>query len=289
MKRNFEPEYSQETDTLYNYCLWEYDPPAPLAGKMRSVNLLRHSFEILDAGPAMYDLVDALRWEIGMGNTVWGLKKAGEVMEWEYYFYDYRRRERERSLSKVLQAMSPWVHARIEPNENLHYFMFSLDIDDGLLRGARDLDCAHIYFGNPGSTVSSGICYAQTEMGMRLENFYFFFRPAHQMEDVLAKAACSAQIDGTRIPVDAVVRPELRDCRTICCANKQRSDCIYFSGITIDQFLFFLRWMEYPERLQAFVEEHYSLLDHLLFDVGFDYRMEAGELVVVKSAYYGNF
>ena len=115
MKRFFELEYSQETDILYNYCLWQYDPLASLAGKIRSVNLLRHSFEILGASPAMYDLVDALRWEIGMGKTVWGLKKAGEVMEWEYYFYDYRRRERERSLSKVLQAMSPWVHARDGP------------------------------------------------------------------------------------------------------------------------------------------------------------------------------
>ena len=289
MRGTMELEYAQETDRLYNYCLWEYTPTVSLAGKLRSVNLLRHSFQCLEASPAMYDLVDALRWEIGMGNTVWGLKKAGDLMGWEYYFYDYRRQERERSLSKVLSAMRPWVKTSVMPNENLHYFMFSLDIGDELLRGDRDLDCAHIYIGNPGSTVSSGICYAQTEAGMRLENFYFFFHPADQMDEIDAKILCSTQIDGTKIPRDAILRPELRDCHTICCANKQQSDCIYFSGITIDQFLFFLRWMDYPSPLVAFVEDHYPRLDHLLFDVGFDYRMEGGDLVILKSGYYGNF
>ncbi len=289
VKETFELEYAQETDTFYNYCLWEYSPAVPVSGKLRSVNLLRHSFDYLGAGPAMYDVVDALRWEIGMGNTVWGVKKAGEVMGWEYYFYDYRRRDRERSLTRVLHTMGPRVRSSIVPNENLHYFMFSLDMDDEMVRGERDLDCAHIYIGNPGSTVSSGICYARTEEGMKLENFYFFFHPADQMEDIAAKVLCSAQIDGTLVSQDAVIRPELRDCHTICCANKQRSDCIYFSGITIDQFLFFLRWMGYPSPMVSFVEEHYSRLDHLLFDVGFDYRMEGGDLVILKSGYYGNF
>lgn len=30
-------------------------------------------------------------------------------------------------------------------------------------------------------------------------------------------------------------------------------------------------------------------LDHMLYDVGFDYRMEAGRLQIIKSAYYGVF
>jgi len=286
---SFDLEYAREDDVLYNYCLWEYRPALSPAGRLRSVNLLRHSFHYLGADPAMYDLVDALRWEIGMGNTVWGVKKTGDRMGWEYYFYDYRRRDRERSLSRVLHVMSPWVRSSVVPDENLHYFMFSLDVDDELLRGERDLDCAHIYIGNPGSAVSSGICYARTADGMRLENFYFFFHPAGRMEEIVGKVSCSAQIDGTRIPLDDIIRPELRDCHTICCANKQRSDCIYFSGITIDQFLFFLQWMEYPRPLVSFVRDSYSLLDHLRFDVGFDYRMEEGELVILKSGYYGTF
>jgi hypothetical protein len=39
----------------------------------------------------------------------------------------------------------------------------------------------------------------------------------------------------------------------------------------------------------AFVREHRSELDHLLFDVGFDYRWERGAFTILKSGYYGVF
>ena len=47
--------------------------------------------------------------------------------------------------------------------------------------------------------------------------------------------------------------------------------------------------MRYPDSIVAFVCEHRDRLDHLLYDVGIDYRMEDGKIVVLKSAYYGTF
>lgn len=282
-------EYAEPNDFFYNYCLWRYQPRMPTAGKFRSVNLLRHSFAVQDVGRPMYDLVDALRRGIGVGNTVWGVKMACGEISWEYYFYDYRRRERERSLSRVLEVIRPLARTRVIPNENIHYFMFSLDINEQLIQNGWEIDVVHLYIGNPGSAVSSGICYAQTENGAQLENLYYFFHPADQMDDIVAKILCSAQIDDVRIPLGAILWPELKDCTTICCANKQHCDCIYFSGITVDQFLFFLREMKYPDSIVLFVEQHRDRLDHLLFDVGIDYRLENGQLVMLKSGYYGTF
>jgi hypothetical protein len=37
------------------------------------------------------------------------------------------------------------------------------------------------------------------------------------------------------------------------------------------------------------VETHRASLDHLLYDVGLDYRVEDGELRILKSGYYGVF
>jgi hypothetical protein len=37
------------------------------------------------------------------------------------------------------------------------------------------------------------------------------------------------------------------------------------------------------------VEENRTKLDHLLYDVGIDYRMEGDKLVILKSGYYGTF
>jgi len=73
-------------------------------------------------------------------------------------------------------------------------------------------------------------------------------------------------------------------------ANKQTHDCVYFSGIDAHQLLFFLRRLRYPETIVSFVQQNSAKLDHLRFDVGFDYRMQAGgRLAVLKSGYYGVF
>ena len=167
--------------------------------------------------------------------------------------------------------------------------MFSIDVDSDLTSGARDLDEIHMYIGNPGSTVSSGICYSLTAAGTRLENFYFFFDTKKQKEEILNKAFCSAHVDADRIPVDQLIWPEMRNCRVMVVANKQGNDAIYFSGIDVDQLIFFLNKMQYPTEITSFVEENRGNLDHLYYDAGFDYKMDGHELNILKSGYYGIF
>jgi hypothetical protein len=79
------------------------------------------------------------------------------------------------------------------------------------------------------------------------------------------------------------------DCGVIVVANKQHNDSVYFSRIRIGQLIFFLKWMGYPKPLVSFIEENRSKLDHLLYDVGYDYRMEGKDLKILKSGYYGVF
>lgn len=282
-------EYATEADPALNYCLWQYVPAAPAEDKFRSVNLLWQSFEHAGIDARAFDIALAIRDAIGPFRTVFGVKLLPAGLAWEFYFYDYERQAREVSISRVLEAVAPWVRSPVRPNENLPYFMFSIDLDAQIARGERELDVVHMYVGNPHSLVSSGIAYAVRESATTLENFYFFFDAATQLAEVAGKIACSAYYDGRGIPLDDILRPELRECQTICVANKQTHDCVYFSGIGVDQLLFFLAWLRYPADIVAFVRRHRERLDHLRFDVGFDYRVEGGRLVVLKSGYYGVF
>jgi hypothetical protein len=283
-------EYATEHDPALNYCLWEYAHTRPVADKFRSVNLLFQSFAREGMSARAYDIVDAIREAIGAFRTVFGIKLLPQQrLAWEFYFYDYERRARQVSISRVLGAIAPFARASVHANEALPYFMFSLDIDAALVTGARELDLVHIYVGNPGSTVSSGIAYALRGDSATLENFYFFFDARSQLAQAADKIACSAQFDATRFPIDEVLVPELRACRTICVANKSTHDCVYFSGIDVDQLLFFLRRLGYPPDIVAFVQDQREKLDHLLFDVGFDYRATPEGLLLLKSGYYGVF
>lgn len=282
-------EYATTQDPSRNYCLWDYAPAAPVEDKFRSVNLLFQSFDHAGVDPRAFDIVDAIRDGIGPFRTVFGVKLIGGRLAWEFYFYDYQRRQRAVSISRVLAAIRPYMPTDVVPNENLAYFMFSLDLDDDLATGRRPLDVVHMYIGNPGSSVSSGIAYAVRARETVLENFYFFFDAATQLADVSRKVSTSAYVDETRLPIEAIVVPQLRNCRTICVANKQTHDCIYFSGVDVGQLLWFLVRLRYPAPVIEFVQTNRHNLDHLLFDVGFDYRVENGTLQILKSGYYGVF
>ncbi len=282
-------EYATGQDPARNYCLWDYRPPQPAAGRWRAVNLLYKSFDLAGCSDSGRAVVEALRAGIGPFQTVFGVKWINGVLGWEYYFYDYRRRARQVSISKTLAVLAPFAKAALPINEDLPYFMFSLDFHAVHGRFAPNFDVVHMYIGHPDTSVSSGIAYGITAAQTRLENFYFFFNAQTQMQGVAAKVASSAYFDETTQALDWIILPELRNCQTICVANKQSHDAIYFSGIDVGQLLWFLEKFQYPASLIACVRDHRAQLDHVLFDVGIDYATCHGRIQYLKSGFYGNF
>jgi len=289
----FPLELATADDAHVDFCLWDYAPPAPAQGKLRAINLLTQSLRIAGIASRADEIVQALRAELGDMKTVWGIKQADGQISWELYFYDYARRHRTRSMTRVLDLIRPWIDCnpatRSRINEASDYFMFSLDFNAGNLNEGKPLDEIQLYMGNVGSAVSSGICYALRPEAMRLKNFYFFFDARRQMQEIVGKLTSSVFLDLERFELDTLLWPELRDCQTIVVANKPTHDGLYFSRITIDQLLFFLERMRYPEEQLAFARSHRNGFDHLLFDVGIDFRMENGAMKILKSAWYGVF
>ncbi len=282
-----ELEWSAPEDPSRDYCLWDYRPPRSGAGKLRSASLLWQSFAAAGADPRLAELSRALRDGLGPFRTVWGMKRIGDAVSWEYYFYDYARLGRDVSIGRVLALLAPFAPSRLRDPSLRPYFMFSIDLDDALVSGRRGLDAINVYLGNPGSSVSSGIAYTMSEAGFRLDNFYFFFDAARERDAIAAKVASSAHLDLPGLDLDTILWPSLRDCGVIVVANKTHNDGVYFSRITVDQLTVFLERLAYPESTVRFVRDNRSRLDHLLYDVGIDYAVVDGRIEVVKSAYYG--
>jgi hypothetical protein len=107
------------------------------------------------------------------------------------------------------------------------------------------------------------------------------------MDEIVAKVACSAHHDLRTLPLRDILRPELLDCQVIVVANKKVNDGIYFSRIGIDPLIGFLEREKFPGDLVSFARQHRHELDHMLYDVGLDYVIEAGAVKVTKSAFYG--
>lgn len=280
-------ERTTPQDRYADFCLWDYQPVAPPVGKLRSANLLWEAIDAAGPGSHLRAACAALRDALGPFQTVFGIKKVGSRLSFEFYFYDYARLARQVSITRVLAILGPLIRCPLKPLERRPYFMFSLDLDEQIAAGQRPLDTINLYIGNPGSNVSSGICYEYSHAGLRLANFYFFFDARKEMNDVTAKIGCSVHQDLQDLPFDQILPMDLRHCATIVVANKRVTDGVYFSRIGIDPLIDFLERQEFPAALVSLARQHRGDLDHMLYDVGIDYVCKNGAMTVTKSAFYG--
>jgi hypothetical protein len=280
-------DWTRPGDRQFDYCLWPYEPVAATAGKLRSSTLLWQSFDALGAPPLLGEMVRAVRAEIGSFRTVWGVKRKGADFSWELYFYDYERLERRVSIERVLGALAPFAPSSLSLSPLRPYFMFSIDIDAALGERRRSIEEISVYLGNPSSVVSSGLCYQLAASGLRFDNLYYFFDARDDWDDIVGKVAASAHLDLAGLDTSAILWPELCDCGIIVVANKKYNDGVYFSRIRVDQLIWFVERLDYPEAIRNFLVAHRSQLDHMLYDVGIDYRMVEGKVEILKSAYYG--
>lgn len=282
-----------------NYCCWPYEPPQPGEGKLRPSSLLFQAIsdmpnsDVPDSGLARADwLAETIRViQAGVGDfrCVYGIKRIDGRWAIEVYVYDYARQGRVLSVERFFGACGG--HLRLEPKVSSHlpYFMFSFDLDERVAGADGAVDVINVYVGNPGSDVSSGLSYRVTVDERRFENAYFFFDARNQYQAICDKMVCSVFGDAAHFPFDAVMPERLRDCNTVCIANKRMCDTIYFSGVKLEQLQYFLEWQCYPSEFVEFVQSHARSLDHLLYDVGIDYRVGRSGLQILKSGIYGIF
>jgi hypothetical protein len=282
-------ERMKSGDPFLNYCHWPYDPPASGSGKLRPSVLLYKAVNEMPHSAWVKNSLQAIQRGIGDFRSVYGIKRIADQWALEIYIYDYERQDRLVSIERLQEATGGLLRFPQTADPRLPYFMFSFDLTEHAARQNGVLDVVHIYIGNPGSQVSSGIAYEFSASGRQLENFYFFFDAQKQQKEIVDKLECSVYCDTWRVSLDDLYRPELRDCHTICLANKRTCDTIYFSGVNIDQLLFFLNWQQYPDDYIRFVEERHHELDHLLYDVGVDYRANGAQIEFVKHGFYGVF
>lgn len=236
------------------------------------------------------ETIVAIQAGIGDFRSVYGVKQIDRRWSLEIYLYDYEREDRIVSIQRLMDACQGRLQLPDTVESHIPYFMFSFDLDESVAQANGRIDTVHVYVGNPGSQVSSGISYGFTRdpCATELENFYFFF-DASDREQIEDKIRCAAFLPTPDSLVRTLLRPELMNCHTICLANKRTSNTIYFSGVDVRQLRYFLQWLNYPPSLQRFVADHEAELDHLLYDVGVDYQVRANEVRFVKSGVYGVF
>jgi hypothetical protein len=282
---------ARPSDPPRDFCLWPYASPRPPApGALRSVALLHTACDAAGFGDDMVRLMDMIQECWGRFETVWGVKWADGQLGVEFYFYDYARGNRARGMADLIEATRGLIEIVPKPVDALPYFMFSIEVDAAVLANRR-LDRVDIYMGNPGSTVSSGICYGLSSEGMELRNFYFFFDAHTQMDAACGKLLESAHLvlpDRARLSLTDFFWPGMEGMQTVVVANKRTRDSLYFSRIDVDQLALFLERLSFPAPIRHYLAENRDKLAHHLYDAGWDFDCDTnGTVTPIKGSFYG--
>jgi len=280
-------ERRRPSDPARDYCQWEFEMPVPPApGALRTSALLYQSFEVAGVTDKMRPLMRAIQERWGRFNTVWGVKFADGELSWEFYFYDYERAARVHGISDYLEATRDLIDCPVPARDDLPYFMFSVELTAANLEGTP-LDQIDIYMGNPGSNVSSGICYGLRATGLEMRNFYFFFDAAREEQSIRDKITESVHFSYREVDMSQFLWPQMEGVKTIVVANKRFRDSIYFSRIRAAQLHHFLERLEFPRGICDHLRDHQSLFDHHLFDVGWDFAYDGAAIRPTKGSFYG--
>ena len=279
---------STADDRYFDYCLEPYTPRRPWQGKLRSENLFWHSLQVAGARDALEPPVRAIQDALGPDLTVWGVKWDGARLFWELYFYDPRKEDAAARVTSIAETLAPWLRVVPAVRESVPYMMASFDLSaESAARGR--VEEVNLYLA--GEAHHAGRSYKLREGGAaELENTYRFFRAKPEATAVVALLESSLFVDyGDPRTLSRVLVPELFACKKICVAKKRTSDGVYYSGIDVEQLLWFMRRFAYPAPLIELIHAEKDRLDHLYFDVGIDYRDDpsSGGLVFPTSSYYG--
>lgn len=123
---------------------------------------------------------------------------------------------------------------------------------------------------------------------MELRNFYFFFDAATEATEIRDKLTESAHLQTQELDLEQWLWPDIQP-QTVVVSNKRNRDGLYFSRVDTDMLVRCMVRLSYPQALIDFTQQNRDNLRHHLFDVGWDWRVDATRPVPVKGSFYGIF
>jgi hypothetical protein len=270
----------QADDPFFDYLLLPYTPLRPAAGKLRAVSLLRESFALMGVAAEGDRLVAALHRHLGPFRTVWGIKAGSESaqLDWELYFYRRDTGRGEPAFDGVLNALEPCLRVAERPPLPDRWELWSLEFDAAALAAGHG-GTVDVYLGMR--------AYRARGQSLELKNLYTFEDAGMRLERVLERLliAVHAPRDGEEIA--RLLPPALlAGCPRVCVANKRLADGLYFSGLRLEQLRAFVAAHGWPPAIGEWLDQRADLLDHLLWDVGFDFRRVGPHLHVQRSGVF---
>lgn len=274
-----------------DYIATAYEPRTDPIGKLHSTSVLRallREHDLLSAWP----ICERLQSRLGREETVWGFKLGPETASLELYFYNFDQNgpDNPKSVMRLSEALSEQLRFSAGMDEKQPYFMCSFELTrEGLETGSGG--SFRIYVGSGDEERREcAFSYRVEPTSHPLENHYWFYRADRPAElgDAIRRLKRSPRA-GQKGAWGRLMPRHLRACFTICYAVKPNADGLYYSRISNEQLIAFLEEHR-PGMLCDLLAAHAHELDHLRWDLGFDFAAaspSAPDVPIHKIALHG--
>lgn len=280
----FNLEYQKLNDTLLNFCNIEYDSKARYLDKqIKSSNIFNNSIY-----NTMYEnKLNSLFNRLDSDKTCWGIKNVNGNIEWELYFYSLPNK-----FQDLRNTINPFFNLPDFEVQPPPYFMWSFDINN-LNSNKIEIYITNNHFDKQ-SFIFSGSSYTYDSMNYTYGNTYHFWKnPIQNLNRIKDTIFHSPFID-RNINIESILIPEFIDfyrdnefIYNICTTKKRNCDSLYYMSLDINMLIVFLKKFNYPINQIEFLEYNKNKLNHLLYDISINYKVENGKLKIIKSGYYG--
>lgn len=295
----------------YDINFFEYRPENIDADSLPASCLFHRVLSLLPVGEVPGRLALAIRQQLAVNTTLWGLRNEGGKYTLEYYFY-YPWKFPHNRLENVVEVAAACLGARSEivPIESVgDYYLSSLNLVDGKVtdvtayRSILDPDREPFFVADRGIWIDAEsprfVSYSlmSDRNAPREVNTYYGFFDSSNLSRVLARIHELARV---RFPQeDPLLAYRFLDhvhfygadrlFRSCMVALKEEAIGLYLYGLKIGNFIRFLRIHDYDEGFIRDLESSSSRFAHIRFDVGMDFFLHEGEFHVKKTAFWGTF
>jgi hypothetical protein len=228
----------------------------------------------------------------GINRTVYGIKKVGNEYSFEFYYY-YPNKYQNNSFDNILKFNNIPI-SKIP--EDSYLTAFSLDTNCALksvnVYYAAN-NCDHIKKRKYNGYMICTDCletesYKYDNENIKKENLYKFFyimnnecKKAYDYLNSLHNSNCGPSLS------DQIFKVPCK--KSICVTIKPDSIGLYFSQVEINSFIYALSFFEYPQKFINYIITNKDNYEHLLFDIGYNFKIDNDKIIYTKSSFYGIF
>jgi hypothetical protein len=301
--------FALDNGKYYDVNFFQYYPSLPSKNAHPSAYLLAQAFNKIPLPKYIIDRILEIQREQGVNTTLWGLRNEKNKFSLEFYFF-YPEKFKQNSFKELKKILNPHIKKQFT-TETLKkgYYLISYNLDSPEIKALNvyypvinrskpmiTIDDTGFSF-NLENPVFHSYLFSPGQKALTKTNTYYTFFGVHQLFGILEKTyeVCRKLFpkENCLLANKYLGLPYLfqngRMFHSSAITVKKETIGLYFIGLSIENFILFLKTHRYPPAYIKALETEKQNLAHLKYDVGLDFYLANGKFKIKKTAFFGSF